>query len=178
MKAFRRWLSVAVVSVVVVLMALSPAAASLWDPSPADTMRLAGCSAKLVMSSQHSVAESAFSWMNNTLYLGTAPGHPKWVYQQVLRHEIGHCIQLQNKWIFNAARYDYDVQKVELEADQLGAGLACKDGLDGGRLNEALWHYVHDTYGYDGDFMHGTLDQRIAAGYSSPDCPRGLTYSH
>lgn len=169
MKAF---LSAVLALALVVASTLVPAQASYYLPTPEDMVRWAGCSATLVTSPLHSPFESFYDPDSNRLYFGTRPepGLDPDAPLQILMHEAAHCLKTQEEhgW----AGYPKNPVAYELEADERGADLLCRDYRDGARINHDLLVYVNERYGYEGDDTHGTLAQRIAAGYSAPACAK------
>lgn len=122
-------------------------------------MDRAGCRAELVTSEMRSIFESGFSAERNTLYYGTGdiealPDSGR----TVLFHEIGHCLQHQSGLTEEAYRGGSVVY--ELDADRLGADIACRLGYNGVRDSKEFIEWVHATYGYTGDTGHGSIWQR------------------
>lgn len=92
----------------------------------------------------------------------------------ILAHEISHCLQTQEGVHF--APDPDDRQDTELDADRRGADLLCSIlHKDGARINHDLLVAANRIFDYEGDTGHGTLAQRIQAGYDAPACG---AYSH
>jgi hypothetical protein len=73
----------------------------------------------------------------------------------IFLHELGHCLQYMEGVIFQM-----DTQTRELDADGRATQLACALHMDGPRMLDELWDWANETFGYDGDPDHGTLDER------------------
>src|SRR5882724_4484146 len=155
---------IAAVALLLVLLA-GPVRAS--QETPQDIVKWAGCKAPVVTSELHSIYESGY---NGTLYIGTEPGEPADVYEIILLHEIGHCLQDQRYTEGMDWSYSADPMKFELEADMISADLACKRGQEGVRMVNLVLDRVHDKYGYNGDSDHGTLQERRDAAAMAPAC--------
>lgn len=156
------------IAAVALLLALvvSPVSASWYHETPQELAKWAGCDARVVTSEMHSPYESYYH--NDTLYLGTEPGEPEYVYHMVFLHEIAHCLQDRGGVLREV--YGMDPQTFELDADQQAANMACRRGEDGPRLANLLLDRVHEELGYDGDPGHGTLDMRREAANRAPSC--------
>lgn len=156
------------------LLALLPlqSSASWYNPTPQELVKWAGCNAQVITSDEHSAAESFYN--RGRIYFGTAPDVPKPMARMILLHEIGHCLQDQALNGNIDEYYPLDRVTFELDADRISAELACSRGEEGVRLQRELLDWVHDTYNYNGDAGHGSLDQRKAAGASAQACHKDI----
>lgn len=150
-------------------------AAPAWaDHRQAETERLvrwAGCHAPVHTSDQVSVLASFYSpdgglYYEPGLYIGTAAGVPGFVRLMVTLHETGHCLQHQE----GAMDAFTNMVDLELDADRRAADLACGLGLDGRALLHDLFVWAYRVFGYTGDWLHGTLAQRIEQGERASRC--------
>lgn len=82
----------------------------------------------------------------------------------IFYHELGHCMQYNEGLGGEIGPAD------EQDADKRGANFACQNGMDGIELMTEELTWLHETYGYNGDPGHGTLDERIAAASSAEIC--------
>lgn len=133
-------------------------------------VRWAGCKATLVTDDTQSVLDSHYSYSPaiGALSIGTReyPGLSQELAEMVLFHEIGHCLQHQAGLLDGGL----PVIVTELDADRWAADLACGLGRDGKGLLHDIFVWAYVTFGYEGDWMHGTLNQRIAQGSNAPMC--------
>jgi hypothetical protein len=158
-----------VTALVTVLLILAvPVVAEHRQDSYADIVKWAGCEANLVTSDERQIIESFYSPGKHTLYIGTrdVEGLPQSVAVIVLYHEIGHCLQAQSGLLTTWLPRIY----LELDADRWAADLACARHLDGKRMLHDIMVWAYKTYGYEGDYDHGTLAQRIAQGDNALMC--------
>src|SRR5690349_1210451 len=127
--------------------------------------RWAGCRAEVITSDEHSIVESFY---NGKLYIGTMPdGVPAELAEMVALHEIGHCLQDQAGVLDD---YAWNPQVYELDADRRAADLACARHKDGAKLLHDLFVWAYETYGYSGDYAHGTMAERISQSTNAPAC--------
>lgn len=96
-----------------------------------------------------------------------SPGMAEQHKLTIFYHELGHCLQFEKG-------VRYEAPKHELEADTLGAGFACKEGMNGIKMTEELMDWFYEIEGYEGDRTHGTLEQRKAAARKAPECRKYL----
>ena len=153
------------------LILVTPSFASWHEETPQELARWAGCNAEVVVSDQHSIFESFY---NGTLYIGTQPGEPDYVYHMIILHEIAHCLQDQALGGAIGAVYGWDPQTFELDADMQAANMACRRGEDGPRLANLLLDKAHEEFNYNGDEGHGTLDMRREAANRAPACQKDI----
>ena len=154
------------IAVMSLLAALTiPAEASHRDFDVRGIVGHAGCRAAVVTSDQHEIWESFYDYDANQLYIGTAPGVPDAAMLTVLYHEIGHCLQFQDG-LFDGR----PAILLELDADRRAADMACRAGMDGRGMLRATLKLAQEVFDYNGDFNHGTLDQRISMGRLALSC--------
>jgi len=124
-----------------------------------DMVTWAGCKANLVTSDEESVASSFYVPVERTLYIGTQsdPSIPEYVHTMILLHEVGHCLQHQQGYVFEMA-----VVERELDADRISVDLACAMGMDGRTMIHDVFMWAYESFGYQGDYAHGTSAERIA----------------
>lgn len=147
------------------------------DRDYAKIIRYAGCHAKLVTSDEHSVIESYYNSENKTMYIGTQPEAdlPEDEALIIVLHETGHCQQDQEGLLADLAPAYFDptpIVTLELDADRRAADMACRMGKDGRGLLRDVFIWVHDKFGYNGDYLHGTLEQRISQGRLALSCEK------
>lgn len=157
-----------IAAVALLLLLVSPAGASRYQETPQELAKWAGCKAAVTTSDEHSIFESFYH--NDHLYIGTMPGETPEVYEMVILHEIGHCLQDQELEGNLDQFYPYDTQFFELNADMRAADLACRRGQEGSRLGSLLLDRAHEKFGYNGDDNHGTLEMRRLAAMQAPAC--------
>lgn len=120
-----------------------------------------GCTASVVTSDEHQPIESHYRIDQHAVYIGTAVHNtPLTHLVMIVLHESGHCLQMQRGYMFPLYQVGGQVA-VELDADRLATDLACGLGLDGPTMLRELFAWALETYEYDGDDNHGTLEQRI-----------------
>ncbi len=134
-------------------------------------VRWAGCNAQVVTSIEASPMDSYYNYGEKILYLGTkTDGLPDYVTVTVLAHEVAHCLQDQAGQIPGWGTPLDVLVGLELNADMQAANLLCALGLDGAGMVHDTFVWAKEEFDYDGDPSHGTLTQRIAAGYAAPNC--------
>src|SRR5258706_5076347 len=145
-----------------------PVAAEHKTASYLDLVRWAGCRAELVTSDDVEMRSSNYTTLDHTLYIGTkvTEGLRPDLAEMILFHEIGHCLQDQEGMLGPGM----EIMRIELDADRHAANLACGLGRDGTRLLRELFEWAKVTFNYDGDYIHGTLDQRIAQASHASMC--------
>jgi hypothetical protein len=150
-----------------VLVFATAAVANHRDESIASLVKQLGCAATVQTYDDVSPVRSAFSPLNNTLYIGTEddPTLPVEVADMIVLHEIGHCLQLQDGTVWTG-----DTLTLELDADRRSVDLACSIGRDGRSLQFRLWKWVNEKFGYVGDHSHGTIAERIAQADNATMC--------
>jgi hypothetical protein len=153
----------------IVSLVASPVLAEHRQVPHEKVIKWAGCQAQLVTSDVIPIAGSAYAPYAHTLYIGTleAMDTPEFVHQIILFHEIGHCLQFQD-----GVLYEMGTPDRELDADRWAADLACAIGLDGRQMLHDVMVWAKKTFDYDGDYAHGTLQQRIEAGNMARWCEK------
>lgn len=137
-------------------------------------VRWSGCRAQIVFVEDRPPVTSYYGqdWTGTKyVVLGTQVDRetPYYVTAMVLFHELGHCLQDQAGTL--QTLYQEGGRKaVELDADRQAADLACRYGLDGKRLLQELMVWILETYDYQGDPNHGTLEERIIQGEKAEAC--------
>jgi len=158
---------IALTAAAIVLVFATAAVANHRDESINALVKQLGCEADVFTFDNVTAARSAFSPMNNSLYIGTEddPSLPAEVADMIVLHEIGHCLQLQDGTIFVM-----DEVSLELDADRRSVDMACSIGRDGRSLQFLLWKWVNEKFGYVGDSKHGTIAERIAQADLATTC--------
>lgn len=165
----RVWRSVVALAALALLAIVPTADATHLQQPYAAWVAWAGCRAEVITDDAHSVLDSFYDTESERLYLGTlADEVPEGLGLVVVFHEVTHCLQGQHGDLDGS----YDTVQIELDADRGAANLLCALGKDGARLEHDLFLWARDNFGYNGDSWHGTLAERIAAGYSAPNCKR------
>lgn len=137
---------------------------------PEALARWAGCRANVVTSDQVSITRSYYNYYEHTLYIGTSSDSPLMVRVIIVFHEIGHCLQAQDGTMTKYYNGPLQVQDIELDADRRAADLACRYGLPGKSLLHDVFVWAYKTFGYLGDYAHGTISQRIRQGELASAC--------
>lgn len=142
-----------------------------WRFDPAQYPKIAawaGCRATVVVSDQSPVT-SFYNSLDHVLVIGGGedPNVPYYAGLIILLHETGHCLQDQADVL---GGYGDNPVRYELGADLIAADLACALGMDGAQMLRDTFDWAHDEFGYDGDPMHGTLDERKSQGDMAPHC--------
>ena len=146
-----------------------------YDPSNyAQMVQWAGCTAALDVDENDSPAGSYYVPVYHILHIGAKddPAIPYYAGLIILLHETGHCLQFQANPEQHVRNYREDPVKYELDADRRSADLACALGLDGRTLLRQTFQWAHDTFGYNGDDKHGTLEQRMSQGDAATACDK------
>lgn len=89
---------------------------------------------------------------------------PETWQRYVLWHEVGHCIQMrEDAWRKLASRGPHEI---EWDADAYAIRKMAEEGIDGAEVNEAIWAWVYQQYGWEGydRGAHGTSVDRITRG--------------
>lgn len=152
---------------------------SAWTPSDVENLvRSTGCKAPITTSPNVSIfgsmyvpaGVSVFS-LDDTdrIYIGIQPGVDDDIMRDIILHESDHCLQFE---YYGTSPSDYasDPVKYELEADRYAADKLCRMGYDGKAITIKTLQYAHDTFGYNGDENHGTLEQRMSQANNAPAC--------
>lgn len=147
-----------------------------WQYNPAhypQVVQWAGCHAAVAVDAESSPVESFYVPSAHTMVVGTKMDDsvPYYVGVFILLHETGHCLQDESGWLSK----QYDIVTVELDADRRASDLACGMGLDGRQISHDTFTWVHDTFGYDGDWNHGSLAQRMAQANAAHACDAKAT---
>ena len=169
----RRW--VWVVAAAVLLLGVAAPYELRWtdwryDPANYPKMvKWAGCQAPVVVDPDASPVASYYR-IGEYMSVGTKEdaGVPYYAGLFILFHETGHCLQYQEGWI----QKQDDIQTIELDADRRSADLMCGLGLDGRSLLIQTFEWVHDQFGYNGDWAHGTLADREAQAANAHQCDK------
>jgi hypothetical protein len=133
-------------------------------------VKWAGCNAPVYTSYDESVL-SSFYRSGDGIYigLGTAPRLTDEMMMVVIFHETGHCLQDQLGYLYSM-RDEKGTVAVELDADRWAAQLLCGYRMDGKQLLHDIFVWAYKTYGYDGDWNHGTIWERISQGNNADYC--------
>lgn len=148
-----------------------------YDPAHyAEIVQWAGCTAAVDVDPTDSIVGSFYVPGLHVMHIGTRLDDdvPYYTGLIVLLHETGHCLQFQADPDGQILKYRMDPSVYELDADRRAAEMACGLGLDGQRLLHDVMIWAHDTFGYNGDPSHGTLDQRIHADDGGDACTRRI----
>lgn len=150
---------------------LTPAAAAPVSRADrvASLVRWSGCTAQVYTSDVISATRSFYMPGEHAVYIGTSDEEPEFVTEMIALHEVGHCLQAQLGYLETLRAVEGQVA-VELDADRWAAQLACAMGLDGPRLLHDLFAWAKAEFDYDGDYAHGTLEQRISASDGADYC--------
>lgn len=143
--------------------------ASWYKETPEELVRWAGCTAAVKVEPSMSAADSYYRPSSHTIFIGSADDAPEYVKETILFHETGHCLQAQQPGGFAQDRYQA-ASDLELEADWYAANLECARHRPGIQYLRDVMQWAHDTFDYDGDWMHGSLEQRMHAGDNAPSC--------
>jgi hypothetical protein len=162
-----------IAAVTLIVSLLAPSNAIHNDRAVKKLVAWAGCNATVMTSDQQLASDSMFSLQTKTLYIGTRPDAPTYAERIIILHEIGHCLQLQEGGI--AYFQETGAPGYELDADMRSADLACKLGMDGRRMLHDTMIWAKHTFGYEGDWVHGSLADRIAQGDNAPACKAHAT---
>jgi hypothetical protein len=160
-------------SLLAITLSLTPISASaLTHQQVVDMSHWAGCRAEVVTSDEASATDSSFQVEESaTIYFGTAKeeGMTDEMQTLILFHEVSHCLQYQEDYIFHM--YQEDGQKaVELDADYRGVQLACAYHLNGRQLIDDVFSWMLQNFGYTGDWRHGSIWERMAQGDKADWC--------
>jgi hypothetical protein len=142
-----------------------------WRYDPAQYPKMAawaGCRAQVIVTDDSPVT-SYYNSLWHTLVIGGGEdsGVPYYAGLIILLHETGHCLQDQNGTLGD---YGMDPVPYELDADRTAADLACSMGMDGAQMLRDTFDWAHEKFGYNGDPMHGSLDERKSQGDLAPHC--------
>jgi hypothetical protein len=167
---------VALVTILITCLALIPYEVSItrydWRYDPANYAKIAvwaGCTADIFVDQTDDPTGSFYSMGHHVLVIGgkETPGVPYYAGLIILLHETGHCLQDQEGKL---PGYAWDPKPYELDADRRAADLACGLGLDGRGLLKDTFVWAHDFFGYNGDWAHGTLQERMSQGDLAQAC--------
>ncbi len=134
-------------------------------------VRWAGCNATVVTNEDKSILSSSYRYGDQILYIGLAKeeGLSDEMEAMVIFHETGHCLQDQLGYM-RSLWEEKGTIAVELDADRWSAQLACAYHMDGKQLIHDIFVWAWKTYGYGGDYNHGSIWERISQGDNADYC--------